>query len=340
MTTTTVLSEDTATIVRDDASRFEWGPVLAGAIIATATIFFLVTVGAGLGLSLSSARNPTASGIKTFFTLGAAYFLAAQAFGAALGGYVCGRMMRATPETEDEHFRADVHGLSVWGLAVVFGLGLLALAAGPGLTAGATNAAAAPPTNYWADKLFRPAGSPQAAMAYRQYAQNESPSGTDAVAQPQDVQAQGAMSPSGPAMPPVSPSGVGAADTSMMSAPEPLPVTRNFADIKAEAARLLTAQAVEATADPADRTELVRLVALGNGISSTAAASRVNSVIGDMRAKSEAAAEAARKAASYISIWTALALLFSAVVSVVATVAARWNSDEHKLYVRRTTTTV
>jgi hypothetical protein len=332
MTTTTVLSEDTATIVRDDASRFEWGPVLAGAIVATAIIFFLVTVGAGLGLSLSSARNPTASGLKTFFTLGAAYFLAAQAFGAAVGGYVTGRLMRATPETEEEHFRADAHGLAVWGLAVVFGLSLLALAAGPGLSAGVASRTAAPPTNYWADKLFRPAGA-QAALAFRQYAQAESPSGNDAAVQDQP---QDAISPSGPAMPPVSPSGVGA-ENSMMSAPEPLPVTRNFADIKAESARLLTALAVEATADPADRAELVRLVALGNGMSSGAAGSRVDAVLRDMRAKTEEAAEAARKAASYVSIWTALALLFSAVVCVVATVAARWNNDEDRLYVRRTT---
>lgn len=325
MTTTTVLSEDTATIVRDDVSRFEWAPVLAGATIATAIIFFLITVGAGLGLSLSSARNPTATGLKTFFTLGAAYFLAAQAFGAAIGGYVTGRMLSAAPESEEEHFRADAHGLAVWALAVVFGLSLLAFAAGPGLAAGAASRTAAPPTSYWADKLFRPATSPQASLGGRQFAQAEAPSGNDAMMQEQQ-----------PEQPPISPSGVSPETTMTMVASVPQPATRSYADIKAEAARLLTAQAVQATANAADRAELVRLVALGNGMSASAASSRVDTVIGDMRTRTEQAADAARKAASYLSIWTALALLFSAVVCVAATVAARWNNDDHKLFARRT----
>ena len=34
MTTTTVLSEDTATIVGEEAGRFNWGAAIAGALIA------------------------------------------------------------------------------------------------------------------------------------------------------------------------------------------------------------------------------------------------------------------------------------------------------------------
>jgi len=41
MTTTTVLSEDSATIVGDDTSRFNWGAAIAGALIATAVTFLL-----------------------------------------------------------------------------------------------------------------------------------------------------------------------------------------------------------------------------------------------------------------------------------------------------------
>ena len=92
---------------------------------------------------------------------------------------------------------------------------------------------------------------------------------------------------------------------------------------------------MEATANSADKAELVRLVSLANGMSASAATSRVDTVIGDMRTKAQQAADAARKAASYISIWTALALLFSAVVCVVATVAARWSNDDDKLFARR-----
>jgi hypothetical protein len=238
--------------------------------------------------------------------LGAIYFLAAQALGAAIGGYVTGRMMRAVPETEDEHFRADVHGLAVWGLAVVFGLSLLALAAGPGLTAAATSRTAAPPANYWADKLLRPANASQASLAWRQYAQNAVPSGNDAMAQDP---ASAGMTPA-------------------MSVPVTPGLTPSYADIRAEASRLLTAQAVPATADSSDRAELVRLVSLANGAPASTAARKVDSTITDMRAAAEKAADAARRAASYVSIWTALALLFSAVVCVAATIAARWGGHD------------
>ena len=117
---TAVVGENTAAIIEDDRPSFEWGAVLAGAIVGAGATFFLVLVGAGLGLSLAGTRN--AMGMHSFLTLGAIYFLAAQAFGFALGGYITGRLMRARPESDDEHFRADAHGLAVWSLAVVIGL--------------------------------------------------------------------------------------------------------------------------------------------------------------------------------------------------------------------------
>src|SRR5476651_890181 len=164
MTTTTVLSDDTATIVRDDVSRFSWGPVVAGAVIATAVTFFLVLIGSGLGLALTSARSATGNGLKTFLTLGAIYFVAAQAFGFAIGGHVAGRLMPpALIDSEEETFRADAHGLAVWGLAVIFGLGLFALTAVSTISAGVSRAAT--PANYWADKLLRPATTQQSSVA-------------------------------------------------------------------------------------------------------------------------------------------------------------------------------
>ena len=169
MTTTAVLSEDTTTIIQDEGSRFEWAAVVAGAIIGTAITFFLVSVGTGLGLSLVSVHGATASGAKAFVTAGAVYFLAANAFGFAIGGYVVGRMMKGELfDTEEEHFRTDVHALAVWGIGVVFGAGLLVLTAGPSISAGAPNTTAATPVNYWVDKLFRPASSQGSEASNRQ----------------------------------------------------------------------------------------------------------------------------------------------------------------------------
>ena len=77
MTTTTVLSEDSATIVRDNANRFNWGVAIVGAVIAIAVTFFLVTLGSGIGLALFSVPDASATGLKAFLTLGAIYFFAA-----------------------------------------------------------------------------------------------------------------------------------------------------------------------------------------------------------------------------------------------------------------------
>ena len=48
MTSTAVLTDDTATIVAEDENQFRWGIVIAGAIAAIATSFFLLTLGAGM----------------------------------------------------------------------------------------------------------------------------------------------------------------------------------------------------------------------------------------------------------------------------------------------------
>ena len=265
MTTTTVLSEDTATIVRDDAGSFQWGAVVAGSVIATAITFLLVSFGSAVGLTLA-AHDGTGWSIGTFLTAGAIYFLIAQAFGFAVGGHVTGRLLgHTTDESEDETFRADAHGLAVWGLGVVFGLAVLALTAGTTLSAGA--ASRATPANYFSDKLFRP-GLHEAAPT---------------------------------------------------------------ADMKAEASRLLTAQAAQKNPDGEDRARLVALVSQGAGLNSNAAAARVDNIEEQMRQKAKDAA----RAASYLSIWTTLALLFSAAVCVAATLTARWHPDR-TVFARRT----
>ena len=96
--TTTVLSDDTATIVSDEtANRFNWGAVFAGAAVAIATAFFLTILGAGFGLTLMPR-----GGSATFLTLGAIWVLASQAFGFAAGGHVTGRLIGQAVETKKE----------------------------------------------------------------------------------------------------------------------------------------------------------------------------------------------------------------------------------------------
>jgi hypothetical protein len=189
----------------------------------------------------------------------------------------------------------------------------------------------ATPANYWADKLLRPAATQQSSLAYTQFAQNDVTPAPDAARQgmaPRDRATDASRL--GPV---VSPSGVppAPASPSLMASSMPL---ATLADVKDEASRILMVETVKGEkADSDDRQELIRLVSQYTGLNPTAATDRVNSVENDMRTDARNAAEAAKKAASYISIWTAMALLFGAVVCVAATVSARWK-DEHDMFGR------
>jgi len=150
--------------------KFSWGLAFAGAFVATAVTFFLLTIGAGFGLLLVNPATHSGPSLPAFLTGGAIYFFAAQAFGFAVGGHLVGRLLGPIMETRtQEDFRAGAHGLTVWAITVIASVLLVAMA---GLTAahgggsvatmygaqGANSSQAATPTNYLVDKLFRPAG--------------------------------------------------------------------------------------------------------------------------------------------------------------------------------------
>jgi hypothetical protein len=173
------------------AHRFSWSAAFAGAFVATAVTFFVMSLGAGFGLVLTNAKS---AATPAFLSLGAIYFLAAQAFGFAAGGHIAGRLIGPAPETaKEEEFRSAAHGLVVWALAVVATATLVALGS---LVAGSsmalTNAASVPTTaqnatfpqsyvTYWVDMLFRPGANPsQAALEWRQYAQADNGTANDA----------------------------------------------------------------------------------------------------------------------------------------------------------------
>ena len=168
MTSTTILTEDTTAVVAEEGHRLRWGVIIAGAVAAIATSFFLLTLGSGVGLALVSPAHSKSAG--TFLTLGAIYFLAAQAFGFAVGGYLVGRLIGPEVEnTAEEEFRAAAHGFVMWAIAVVASLFLLGFAGAATGTAvagvmannssGDENA-----SGYWTDTMFRPAlNTPQVA---------------------------------------------------------------------------------------------------------------------------------------------------------------------------------
>jgi hypothetical protein len=261
MTSTAVLTEDSATIVADESPRFSWSITIAGAVAATATTFFLITLGTGVGLGL--ARLPTGpAGATTFLTLGAIWFFASQAFGFAVGGYLVGRLIGPqTENSQEEEFRASAHGFAMWAIAVVAGLLLAAasstLAASAVAGGNASRGDVAASQSYWVDDMFRPA-----------------------------------------------------------------PYSAQVAADKGESARILAMRGT-APLSASDTARIAHLISQDAGISMQAGMNRVQ----DAQTQMRAVADQARKAASILSLWTAFALLFGAVVSVAAAISARWMDD-------------
>jgi hypothetical protein len=348
----TVISEE-----GDSPRRFSWSAAFAGAFVATAVTLFLMTLGSGVGLSLVSVRHATSSGTTTFFTLGAIYFLAAQAFGFAAGGHIVGRLIGPALETDrEEEFRAGTHGLVAWALAVVATATLVALSVLVAGSASANGALASATTNgarggdsanvataYWVDTLFRgPDSSLHAALAWRQYAQADSGTATDAGPAPAATPESSTITPaeSETLTPAAAPTPHAAGSTVFMgnaptgpaiTASTPTtaaPTSHSIGADKAEAGRILTvglANGGRLSSD--DHTQLARLVTQDTGLALGDAQRRVSDVETRIHQDEVTAAETARKTAAYASLWTALALLFGAVIAVAAAISARWEDD-------------
>jgi hypothetical protein len=109
------------------SSYVEWGPVFAGAILAGALSFVLLTFGTAIGLSLLSPYPGHSYG-RAAASVAALWGLVVPIGSLLIGGYIAGRM-RAPREGADEaetEFRDGLHGALVWGVSVLFG-GLLTL---------------------------------------------------------------------------------------------------------------------------------------------------------------------------------------------------------------------
>ena len=160
----------------------EWGPILAGAVLAAAISFVLLTFGTAIGLTTTSPWPNSGLSAKVLAAL-AVFWVMVQQIGAFLaGGYVAGRMRSRWREAgEDEvDFRDGLHGGLVWAVGVAIGAALLMMAAGAtartgaevgGKIAATTAASTADPMDAVLDPMLRsgarPAGpgAPAAAAA-------------------------------------------------------------------------------------------------------------------------------------------------------------------------------
>jgi predicted transcriptional regulator len=144
--------------------RLNWGPVIAGAIAASALAFVLDSFGLALGLAISSASPAWRDTSFALVLLSGLYLVLVALASYGLGGYIAGRMRRRSDPSDSPEFEDGMHGLVVWGVATLFA-GILAtvslplLSRAPGVAAVMPNATTSVPGEsliaYELDRLFR-----------------------------------------------------------------------------------------------------------------------------------------------------------------------------------------
>jgi hypothetical protein len=155
----------------------DWGAVIAGAVLASAIAFVLLTFGSAIGLSLTSPFRGEGVAATALAVAIALWVLWVEISSFIAGAYLTGRLRRRIPDaTEHEADLRDAsHGLLVWAVGTLVGAYLAASAisgvakggaeaarmagsgavgaTSPGSPGTATNAS--DPLGYVADKLLR-----------------------------------------------------------------------------------------------------------------------------------------------------------------------------------------
>jgi len=107
--------------VRVARSNTEWGPILAGAVLATALGLVLLTFGAALGLSVTSAYDNGDQSPMAFAIAAGLYLLWVQLTSFYVGGYVAARLRSQAPGASEHEVdvRDGLHGFLVWSVGVI-----------------------------------------------------------------------------------------------------------------------------------------------------------------------------------------------------------------------------
>jgi hypothetical protein len=145
-------------------SFLQWGPIIAGALVAAALSLVLITFGSAVGFGVLSS-SPTWRDASPALTVASGIYLLLTALASfGLGGYVAGRLReRWHPIAHSNvvEFRDGIHGVLSWALAaVVSGLVIAASVAGVaskvvGPATSPTATTGEPLIAYELDRLFR-----------------------------------------------------------------------------------------------------------------------------------------------------------------------------------------
>lgn len=283
----------------------EWGPIIGGAIVASALSFLLLTFGSAIGLSLTSAW--TDSGARLWvIAFGLLWWMVVVQIGSfAAGAYLAGRMRTTWMGTvaDDGRFRDNVHGLLVWAVGVMMGAIVLALVAGStaktaaqststvaaGAASGTANRAGPAnvgPADYAVDLLLRPAST--ATSTTTAVTTTTNPSNGDA---------------------------------------------RDSGAVRSEANRIFSSAITNRVLTERDQRYLKQIVVTRTGLSEADADKRVNEAVieaRDLEIKAREQADKARKAAVVTAFIATVSLLISLVVACLAAGLGGRHRDEQR----------
>ena len=143
------------------SAYLNWSSILAGAIVAAALSFVLISFGSAIGLAVASPSSSWRDTSSALVLLGGLWLLLTSMASFGLGGYLAGRLRPSwsSSVSHEVEFRDGVHGLLVWGFAIIIGA-LLAFAATRTLAprdeaTTPTAATAEPLLAFELDRLFR-----------------------------------------------------------------------------------------------------------------------------------------------------------------------------------------
>lgn len=307
ITTTTVAAAPAAVIGAAGPVRsVQWGAIVLGALGATAISMVLLTFGAGLGLSATSAQPYAGASGKAIAVISALYVAITMVAAFGAGGYVTGRMrLPATQELAEHEFRDGAHGFAVWALGIVIG-GIVAVSGISGAVKTAVQATAAVGGAAAAGAAANPAlGQAALSMSPTEYA-------IDRLTAP---------------VPAAAPAAAGAAPAAAPAA-GPAP-TR--ADLAGPMTRIFAASLKSGQLEARDRTTLVQMVMQRTGMPQAEAEKRVDETYAELKAaeqKVRDAADAARKAALITAFAAAATLLLGCAAACAgATAGAKHRAE-------------
>jgi len=253
-----------------------WAAVAAGAIVSCALTLVLLAFGIGLGLSVVSPWAGSGVSASTFKIGTGLYLVVIAMLSSSIGGYLAGRLRSRWigVHGDEVYFRDTAHGFIAWAFASVLGAILLASPASS-LLGGAASG-----VTQGAVSSARQAGQMDG------YVDMLMRSDTPAAANPAQNSGQNSGLNSG-----------------------------NATDQRSEMVRLLTSSFrnggdLKAT----DRSYVSKVVAARTGLSQADADKRVNDVVTEVKAETDAA----RKATAQLAFWLTASLLIGAFCASLA----------------------